>query len=422
MITNEEKAFSCQTPLKSKFFSEEKYYIDTHCHLCDCEHVDDLLEHAAKANVKIVISCGTSEEDWNENEHYAEKSQISQQNILDPSIAKIHQTFVIPFFGYHPWFLDKRTPQWKENLIKKLTQHPCSGVGEIGIDKLKTDKSKKGSYPSLETQCSAFKEQLDIAYQMNRPCSVHCVRAVGNLYTILCEQRDINRLPPAIILHSYGGPPDFVPLLLEAGSPSCRISSLVKKEEASSSSTPSSSIFTDTKKDNDKGQSHLTKPSIALPESELGNPSSLSKIHEQQLKKKKVKRQLQHPDFYHDSHVWFSFSGTIFDHSKDNIVSQSASFVPLNRLLIETDAPTFDSKYASYKEGLSSEPSAVVSVAEELLNAIKNKKASENSSSTTSQDETEHFSSLANDTEELTPDSLQNILYHNFLNCYKSIL
>ena len=45
---------------------------------------------------------------------------------------------VLPSFGYHPWYLQERTPDWLANLKHFLDAVP-SAVGEIGLDRWKPD-------------------------------------------------------------------------------------------------------------------------------------------------------------------------------------------------------------------------------------------------------------------------------------------
>lgn len=53
-------------------------------------------------------------------------------------------------------------------------------MGEIGLD--------KGSYGrkiDFNDQVKVFQKQLELAKELNKPASIHCVRAFGDLLQIL---------------------------------------------------------------------------------------------------------------------------------------------------------------------------------------------------------------------------------------------
>ncbi|KAK2961449.1 putative hydrolase TatD [Blattamonas nauphoetae] len=287
------------------------FIVDTHCHLCDCLTVHPLLENSREHNVNIIISNATNPCDWEENLTFCEEVHIQYHNL--PPDQPLHPSlpFPIPFLGLHPWMIKHQPTTWLDDLRTLLLQYPMCGVGEIGLDKIKIASQKFPDYPTFPMQTAAFRQQIDLAFELNRPCSVHCVRSVGNICDILTKQRNKQRLPPAVILHSYGGPHDFIPLLLEA----C---------------TPVSTIPPKTK------HFHLPKEEV------LAN-----------------------------SRLFFSFSGTILDKTGRDPLAVCVREIPRDRILIETDAPTFDSMYAAFEEGACSEPAStrlVLKHVTELLN------------------------------------------------------
>ncbi len=113
---------------------------------------------------------------------------------------------VIPSFGYHPWYVRERTPQWRENLWRFLDAAP-SAVGEIGLDRWKPD------LPYTDQE-EVFTEQLAIAAERNLPASIHCLQAWGRMLEILQAGP---RPARGFLLHSYGGPKEMVKPLADLG-------------------------------------------------------------------------------------------------------------------------------------------------------------------------------------------------------------
>jgi Tat protein secretion system quality control protein TatD with DNase activity len=101
------------------------------------------------------------------------------------------------------------------SLIKKYPQLKY-GIGEIGLDRMfriplngyfgnqiQPMENQKLSYSrvSMDHQQHIFKLHLALAEELERPVSLHCVKAHGSLYNIVTEYPKI----PRIILHSYSG-------------------------------------------------------------------------------------------------------------------------------------------------------------------------------------------------------------------------
>ncbi len=165
---------------------------DAHNHLQDdrfngrqCELLQ-LCDH--EGLIRMVVN-GACEEDW---PHVAELAR--------------HHPQVLPSFGYHPWYLHERTPQWKENLLRFLDQVP-SAVGEIGLDRWKPGLSYDG-------QEEVFVAQLTIAAERNLPASIHCLQAWGRMLEIL---KAVPRPASGFLLHSYGGPREMIESFAELG-------------------------------------------------------------------------------------------------------------------------------------------------------------------------------------------------------------
>ena len=127
---------------------------------------------------------GTREEDWD-------------------AVAVLCQrvSFATPSFGLHPWYVVDRTPRWLEVLRAKLLAHPHAGVGEIGLDRWIDGHD-------LAVQSEVFVAQLALATELNRPVTIHCLRAWGALEELLRK----HPVPAkGFLLHAYGGPAEMVP-------------------------------------------------------------------------------------------------------------------------------------------------------------------------------------------------------------------
>ena len=167
-------------------------FYDAHNHLQDDRFGGRqlaLLAACAKAGVARMVVNGACEADWPQVLALARQSPL-----------------VLPSFGYHPWYLRERTPEWLGRLAGCLEAVP-SAVGEIGLDRWKPGLSYAG-------QEEVFLAQLALAARRNLPVSIHCLQAWGRLGELL---RDHARPARGVVLHSYGGPAELVPGLARLG-------------------------------------------------------------------------------------------------------------------------------------------------------------------------------------------------------------
>ncbi len=105
---------------------------------------------------------------------------------------------------------------WESRLRSLLNAYPLAGVGECGLDK------QRRSLVSLSDQVDATMRQLSIAADLQRPATLHCVRAYGTLIEAIDRFRrenpvasDNNRNP--IVLHRFAGDSSFVPRFCRLG-------------------------------------------------------------------------------------------------------------------------------------------------------------------------------------------------------------
>ncbi|XP_078158408.1 uncharacterized protein LOC144554066 [Carex rostrata] len=169
---------------------------DAHCHLQDeriAAVVPRLIRTAIDSGVVFFSVNGITEKDCH---------LVKQMSDEYPSI--------IPSFGLHPWFITERSPNWFDTLKGSFIDAPYAAVGEIGIDKGPLAKTI-----NFTQQVEVFQQQLKLAKELQRPVSVHCVEAFGDLMKIL---KQIGPFPAGLILHSYMGSAEMVPELSNLGS------------------------------------------------------------------------------------------------------------------------------------------------------------------------------------------------------------
>lgn len=168
-------------------------FYDAHNHLQDDRFAGrqaELIDEAARGGVTRMVVNGACEADWPAVQ----------------ALAKNHPQ-VLPSFGYHPWYLDERTPDWRATLVRFLDGTPGAVIGEIGLDRWKPDLPYEG-------QEEAFTWQLDLAAERDVAASIHCLKAWGRMFDLLREGPRPRR---GFLLHSYGGPVEMVKALADLG-------------------------------------------------------------------------------------------------------------------------------------------------------------------------------------------------------------
>lgn len=168
---------------------------DAHCHLQDpriYEKTPKLIKKALDTGILHFAVNGVSENDW----HLVKEMSD-------------HYPSVVPSFGLHPWFIAERTPNWMTSLKELFDATPSAAVGEIGLD-----KGSHGKKIDFTVQAEVFRQQLELAKQLKRPASIHCVRAFGDLLEIM---KSLGPFPAGVILHSYLGSAEMVPEFAKLG-------------------------------------------------------------------------------------------------------------------------------------------------------------------------------------------------------------
>lgn len=166
---------------------------DAHNHLQD-ERLDPwregIIAMMPGTGLGEMIVNGSCEEDW-------------------PQVAELARRlpWVRPAFGLHPWYVKERSPAWLTALREHLEAHPRAVVGETGLDRWIEN-------PDIEAQIECFKAQIALAVELDRPITIHCLRAFGLLDEVL---RSVTLPRRGFLLHSYGGPVEMVPGFVKLG-------------------------------------------------------------------------------------------------------------------------------------------------------------------------------------------------------------
>ncbi|NJM38980.1 MAG: TatD family hydrolase [Akkermansiaceae bacterium] len=168
------------------------HWTDSHNHLQDARLGGTVLVIAKmkQAGVTRCLVNATDESDWPAVEKLSE-------NELD---------FISPAFGIHPWKAHTAVAGWQQRLQDLLGKHPSASVGECGLDQWIAD-------PKLEIQQPIFIDQLRIAREMNRPVTIHCLKAWNALFEAFAE----TPLPSRFLMHSFGGSIEIARRLIPLG-------------------------------------------------------------------------------------------------------------------------------------------------------------------------------------------------------------
>lgn len=167
--------------------------IDAHNHLQDPRFENqqaEIIETCQALGIEGAVVNGTCETDW--------------PAVID--LTESHADFVTPSFGLHPWKVKDRSPDWADRLQEALLEFPEAAIGECGLDRWIAD-------PDLPAQIDVFRTHLELAVELDRPVTIHVLKAWGPL---LEELRKAPSLPPFLI-HSFGGSLETARELLDLG-------------------------------------------------------------------------------------------------------------------------------------------------------------------------------------------------------------
>lgn len=163
-------------------------WLDAHAHLQLSQTEREPVTDSVPDGVRVFCN-STCEGDWKDVSRLASASPC-----------------VVPFYGIHPWFVNKISEGWPGRL-RELLRSSGGGVGEIGLDKV----NGKDDY---DLQKSVFREQFGIAMELNRPVTLHCVRAFKDVFNIM---DDYGENHPAVLFHSFSGSGEVLKEILDRG-------------------------------------------------------------------------------------------------------------------------------------------------------------------------------------------------------------
>lgn len=111
------------------------------------------------------------------------------------ALARGFPGFVFPAYGIHPWFADTAEAGWEGRLRKRLEDDPQATVGEVGVDGWVDS-------PGMDVQMPIFVKQAEIAAELGRVMTVHCLKAWEELFSAMDQAKG---WPEKFLMHSFGG-------------------------------------------------------------------------------------------------------------------------------------------------------------------------------------------------------------------------
>lgn len=165
---------------------EFKYkIIDTHAHYDDEAFDEDraeVLKQIQESGVIKVLNCASS------------KKSLETTNQLT-----LDYDFIYGALGIHPSDANDYSEEVKEDIIQKVkSNNKIIAIGEIGLDYYWDEN------PEREIQKKVFREQMELARQLNLPVIIHDRDAHGDTLEIMKEYPDVKG-----IVHCFSGSLEF---------------------------------------------------------------------------------------------------------------------------------------------------------------------------------------------------------------------
>ena len=173
--------------------------IDTHAHLEQIKNLKYALDAARSSGVIAIVAVGMNYE----------------SNLKVIEISELHDGFVFPALGMHPWAIDGDVKDAVEIIEREIER--CVAVGEIGLDYLmKRDR---------DIQREIFKIMLKIADNYGKPAIVHSRGAYEDTLEMVRKFG-----PDNAVFHWYSGPTEILEEILSSGYFVSATPSVVEKE------------------------------------------------------------------------------------------------------------------------------------------------------------------------------------------------
>ena len=168
-------------------------YFDTHAHYDSSRFEEDraaLLATFPESGVDGVVNCGCD---------------------LPSSFKSVQLSEAYPFIwaavGTHPDDADHVTPEVLDE-YRRLAAHPrVVAIGEIGLDYHYPDN------PAREVQIAAFRQQLELAIELNKPVIVHVRDATEDALSVVRDYKGKVRG----VFHCFAGSVETARELLKMG-------------------------------------------------------------------------------------------------------------------------------------------------------------------------------------------------------------
>jgi TatD DNase family protein len=123
------------------------------------------------------------------------------------ALAREFPGYVFPAYGIHPWHADAAAEGWEERLRERLLSNPKASVGEVGVDGWLES-------PRMELQLPIFIKQAEIAAELGRAMTVHCLKAWEELFAAMDQAA---AWPEKFLMHSFGGSIEVAERLAKKG-------------------------------------------------------------------------------------------------------------------------------------------------------------------------------------------------------------
>ena len=154
---------------------EEMSWFDSHCHLhgfWEKGTLDEVLGRADELGVSKMTTVGTSREDWG----------------LYRSLAEKYPERIFFSAGLHPSYVDSDWKTQLEVLPNCWSADPKPvALGEIGLDYFRLPKDEAKARETRDFQRFAFKEQLNLARELNVPVIIHSRNAFADCVRLIDE-------------------------------------------------------------------------------------------------------------------------------------------------------------------------------------------------------------------------------------------
>lgn len=168
---------------------------DTHCHINDDAFDADRAQVIDRMH-EVGIVCALLMGD------------LSADEQLSLDLLKENE-FLYGAFGLHPHDASKWCPELERKLIRLMALDKVKVLGEIGLD-YHYDLSPR------DVQRDVFDAQLELAYTLDKPVSLHIREAHGDAYDIMAARLRRGRLPRGV-MHCYTGSVESAKAYLNMG-------------------------------------------------------------------------------------------------------------------------------------------------------------------------------------------------------------